>query len=45
VKVLSVDLVRKRMALSIKALQSSPGGPGRAAPAPQREAFNSPRRR
>ena len=45
VKVLSVDLARKRMALSIKALQASPGGPGRPPPAPQPEPFNAPRRR
>ena len=35
---------RKRMGLSIKALQASPG-PNRPPPAPQPEAFNSPRRR
>jgi uncharacterized protein len=45
VKVLSVDLARKRMGLSIKALRASPGEPGRLPPAPRQEAFNSPRRR
>jgi uncharacterized protein len=44
VKVLSVDLARKRMGLSIKALQASPGGPGRPPPAPPPEPFNGPRR-
>jgi uncharacterized protein len=45
VKVLSVDLARNRMALSIKALQASPGGPARLRPAREPESFNSPRRR
>ena len=45
VKVLSVDLARKRMGLSIKALQAGPGGPGRPPPVPRPESFNSPRRR
>ncbi|HET9595035.1 MAG TPA: Tex-like N-terminal domain-containing protein [Anaeromyxobacteraceae bacterium] len=45
VKVLSVDLGRRRMALSIKALQASPPGAARPGPSPERESFNSPRRR
>jgi protein Tex len=45
VKVLSVDFARKRMGLSIKALQASPGGPDCPPPTPQPELFNGPRRR
>ncbi|MFL5273925.1 MAG: helix-hairpin-helix domain-containing protein, partial [Anaeromyxobacteraceae bacterium] len=43
VKVLSVDLARRRMALSMKALQ--PTAPGRPPPAATPQAFNAPRRR
>jgi protein Tex len=43
VKVLSVDLARRRMGLSMKALQ--PGAPGRPPPAAAPQAFNAPRRR
>jgi protein Tex len=43
VKVLTVDLARKRMGLSLKALQAA--APGRPPPAPTPQAFNSPRRR
>jgi protein Tex len=45
VKVLSVDLPRKRMGLSIKALLASPGGPARPRPAREPESFDRPRRR
>jgi protein Tex len=43
VKVLSVDLARRRMGLSMKALQ--PSAPGRPPPAAAPQAFNAPRRR
>jgi ribosomal protein S1 len=45
VKVLSVDMARRRMALSIKALQASPAGVALPRPPRERESFNSPRRR
>lgn len=45
VKVLSVDLARKRMALSIKALQAGVEGHARPRSGREPESFNSPRRR
>jgi uncharacterized protein len=46
VKVLSVDLARRRMGLSIKALQApAGGGPDRPSPARPPTSFNGPRRR
>ncbi len=45
VKVVSVDLARKRIGLSIKALQASPGGSAHLRPTREPESFNSPRRR
>ena len=50
VKVMNVDLARKRMGLSIKALQAAPAhsggqGPGPSGPQRKAEPFNAPRRR
>ncbi len=45
VKVLSVDLPRKRMGLSLKALQAAPAQAQAARSAPAREPFNRPRQR
>jgi ribosomal protein S1 len=44
VKVMAVDLARKRIALSIKALQPAPAQP-QSQPQQSRAPFNAPRRR